>query len=251
MGKESSDLRSLKFSYYISIITALLTIVTFGIAICTPPLSGPFCQGDCFQYPYTDIISRFPRDYYWMFPAILVSFSYLIMMISIHHFTPPERKLFSLTALGFTLISTIILTLDYFVQVSFIQSSLLSGETEGIAMLSQFNPHGIFIILEEMGFITMNFSFFCMVPVFSKTGKAEKSIRLTFIISFILMLLSFLAITASFGINREYRFEIIIISITWIELIIAGILFSFFFKNLLIKIESNLNLPDIKSFEKG
>lgn len=233
MEKKSSDLISLKFSYYISIITALLTLVTFVIAFCTPPLSGPFCQGDCFQYPYTDIISRFPRDYYWMFPAILVSFSYLLMMISIHHFTSPERKLFSLSGLVFAIVSTIILTLDYFVQVSFIQPSLLAGETEGIAMLSQYNPHGIFIILEEMGFMTMNISFFCLVPVFSKKGKPEKSLRLTFIISFILMLLSFLAITASFGINREYRFEVAIISITWIELIITGILFSAYFSRLI------------------
>jgi hypothetical protein len=35
----------------------------------------------------------------------------------------------------------------------FLQPSLLAGETEGIAMLSQFNPHGLFIILEEPGFI--------------------------------------------------------------------------------------------------
>jgi hypothetical protein len=227
-----SDRRSLKFGFYVSALASALTLITFGIAIGTPPLSGPFCQGDCFQYPYTDIISRFPRDYYWMFPAILVSFSYLIMMISIHHFTPPERKLFSLSGLGFALISTIILTLDYFVQVSFIQPSLLAGETEGIAMLSQFNPHGIFIILEEMGFITMNISFFCLVPVFSNSNRLEKSVRLTFIISFILMLLSFVAITASYGMKREYRFEVIIISITWIELIITGILFSLYFNRL-------------------
>jgi hypothetical protein len=157
-------------------------------------------------------------------------------MISIHHFTSPERKLFSLTGLVFAIISTIILTLDYFVQVSFIQPSLLAGETEGIAMLSQFNPHGIFIILEEMGFITMNISLFCLVPVFSNTDKLEKSVRLTFIISFILMLLSFIAIIAFYGIKREYRFEVIIISITWIELIVTGILFSLFFKRLIKKI---------------
>jgi hypothetical protein len=235
MLKLLSDKRSLIFGFYVSALTSALTLITFCIAICTPPLSGPFCQGDCFQYPYTDIISRFPRDYYWMFPAIFVSFSYLIMMNSIHHSSPPEKKLFSLTALAFSVLSTLILTLDYFVQVSFIQPSLLAGETEGIAMLSQFNPHGIFIILEEMGFITMNISLFCLVPVFSESNKLEKSIRLTFIISFILMLLSFLAITVSFGMNREYRFEVVIISITWIELIITGILISILFKRIINK----------------
>jgi len=32
--------------------------------------------------------------------------------------------------------------------------------------------------------------------------------------------------------NREYRFEVIIISITWIELIIAGFLLGRYFKRL-------------------
>ena len=75
-----------KFGLYISVITTILTVITFGIAICTPPLSGPFCTEGCFQYPYHEILSRFPRDYYWMFPAIFVSFSYLIMMNSIYHY---------------------------------------------------------------------------------------------------------------------------------------------------------------------
>lgn len=221
-----------KFGYWISIITAAITFITFGIAINTPPLSGPYCQAGCFEYPYHEIISRFPRDYYWMFPAIILSFSYLVMMIVFHKSVPEEKNLFSLTAVGFAIISTLILSLDYFVQVSFIQPSLLAGETEGIAMLSQFNPHGLFIILEELGFITMNISFFCLVPVFSSSVRLEKALRLTFISGFILMIVSFAGISILHGPNREYRFEIVVISITWLELIIAGILFAGYFKRI-------------------
>jgi len=249
MEKLISDKKSLKVGYYVSLMTSVLTLIAFGIAICTPPLSGPFCTGNCFQYPYTDIISRFPRDYYWMYPAILVSISYLIMMISIHHFTPPERKLFSLTSLAFSLISTLILIVDYFVQVSFIQPSLLAGETDGIAMLSQYNPHGLFIILEEMGFITMNISLFFLLPVFSGSRRSGKCFRHTISIGFALMIISFIAITAFYGINREYRFEVMVISITWIELIITGIISSLFFKDLIFNIESNVNSPGLKKTE--
>jgi len=221
-----------RFGYYISLITAVTTILTFGIAICTPPLSGPFCKSGCFEYPYHEIISRFPRDYYWMFPAIILSFSYMIMMISVHKTVTPEKSVFSLTGVAFAMISTLILSVDYFVQVSFIQPSLLAGETEGIAMLSQFNPHGLFIILEEMGFITMNISFILFAPALTSSTRLERSLRLTFIIGFILMLLSFTAVVLINGINREYRFEVMIISITWIELIIASILFSRYFKKI-------------------
>jgi hypothetical protein len=219
-----------KFGYYVSIITAAITVITFVIAINTPPLSGPFCQADCFEYPYHEIISRFPRDYYWMFPAILLSFSYMVMMIVFHKSVPKEKNVFSHIGTGFAIISTIILSLDYFIQVSFIQPSLIAGETEGIAMLSQFNPHGLFIILEELGFITMNISFFCLVPVLSSSIRGEKVLRITFITGFVLMILSFAAISLIHGLNREYRFEVVIITITWIELIIAGILLARYFK---------------------
>ncbi len=219
-----------RFGYYVSVITAILTIVSFGIAVCTPPLSGPFCQADCFRYPYHDIISRFPQDYYWMYPAILLSFSYMVMMITVHSSIPAERSHFSAVAAGFAVISSLVLSADYFIQVSFIQPSLLSGETDGVAMMSQFNPHGIFIILEELGFVTMGISLLFLTPVFVGSGRLEKSLRLTFIISFCLTVTAFAAITAVHGIMREYRFEVAVISITWIELIIVSILFSRYFR---------------------
>ncbi len=46
------------------------------------------------------------------------------------------------------------------------------------------------------------------------------------------MILSFAAVALIYGINREYRFEVMIISITWIELIIVSILFSRYFKKI-------------------
>jgi len=78
----------------------------------------------------------------------------------------------------------------------------------------------------------MNISFFCLVPVFSNSNRLEKKIRWTFIISFVLMLISLVTVLIVHGIRREYRFELIIISITWIELIITGVFFSIYFKKL-------------------
>lgn len=225
----NTNLSNAKYGYYISIITAIITVITFGIAIGTPPLSGPFCKGDCFQYPFVDIASRFPRDYLWMYPAISLSFLYLIMIICVHQFVSIEKKLFSLSSVAFAIMATLVLSVDYFIQLSFIQPSLLAGETEGIALFSQFNPHGIFIILEEIGFIFMIISFSCLIPVFSGSAFIEKAIKWTFIIALILAVLSFTLITLLHGIQREYRFEVIIISITWIELIITGILLARYF----------------------
>ncbi|HCY40528.1 MAG TPA: hypothetical protein DHV48_04120 [Prolixibacteraceae bacterium] len=221
-----------KFGFYISMITAIVTMVTFAIAISTPPLSGPFCAGSCFEYPFADIASRFPRDYYWMYPAIVLSFFYLVMMACIYQVTPDHKKVFALVGVLFATMSAMILSVNYFVQVSVIQPSILAGETEGIALITQFNPHGVFIVLEEIGFLMMIISFFALFPIYDKKNSLEKTIRYTAITGFILAVISFALVSVIYGIHREYIFEVIIISITWLELILLGILFSRYFRKI-------------------
>jgi hypothetical protein len=213
----------------ISITTGFLAMITLAIAVNTPPLSGPFCTGNCFEYPYLDIVSRFPRDYDWMFLAIFLTFCHLFLMITVHHVTQGDRRLFSFSAVVFAVMSATLLVLDYFIQISFIQPSLLAGETEGIAVLSQFNPHGIFILLEEIGLSLMISSFLLLVPAFPGSRFPGKALRITFVSAFILMLATFAAISLVHGIHREYRYEVAVITIAWFELIMAGILLSFYF----------------------
>jgi hypothetical protein len=224
----------LRFGYYTSVVTYLLTIITFGIAICTPPLSGPGCVANCFEYPYLDILSRFPRDYYWMYPAMLLTFSYLVFMVCIHNYISEQKKIFSQVGVLFSVMSTLILVVDYFIQVSVVQQSLLLGENDGISLLTQFNPHGLFIALEDIGYIMMSFSFLFMAFAISKSTRLEKSLRWVFIISFILMVISLAGVSIVHGINREYRFEVAVITINWFALIIGAILMSKVFKRAII-----------------
>lgn len=213
-----------RLGFYSSISTLVLTLITFGIAIFTPPLSGPYCKAaSCYAYPYLDIASRFPRDYYWMYPAMLLMISYLVMMVCIHRWALEEKKIYSQIGLYFALMSAFILIADYFVQLSVIQPSLLNGETDGVSMLTQYNPHGIFIVLEELGFMLMSISFLFMAFVFS-SGKLEKAIRWTFVSAFVLTIGSFIAYSVIYGINREYRFELASISFNWLALIMSGAL---------------------------
>ena len=128
------------------------------------------------------------------------------------------------------MMSGIILIADYFVQVTVIQQSLLSGETDGIALLTQFNPHGVFIALEEVSFLLLSIAFAFLTPVFKSKNGVERALRTTFISGFLLALGSLFIITVQYGIQREYIFEVAIISIVWLELIVASVLLSRFFK---------------------
>ena len=88
------------YGYGIAISVSLITFITFIIAMFTPPVSGPFCQENCIGYPYLEIASRFPRDYYWMFPAMLMCLGFVALLAVIHQAAPAEKKALSL--LGFS-----------------------------------------------------------------------------------------------------------------------------------------------------
>lgn len=216
--------------YIAAVMTTCVGLITFGIAIFTPPISGPFCSNGCISYPFTDIISRYPRDYLWMYSAILFILIYVILIASIHQYASSGKKVFSQIALIIAAISTTILITDYFIQLTVIQPSLLHGEKDGISILTQYNPHGIFIALEEIGYLSMSCSFFFLAPVFNKSDRLNKTLRFIFLISFILAIVSLVTTAIIYGNNREYRFEVIIITLDWITLIVSGVLLGKIFK---------------------
>lgn len=220
----------MSIGFYTALSTAFVTAITFAIAINTPPISGVFCVEGCIDYPYTDIADRFPRDYFWMYPAMLMMLLYTVLMISIHHFAPPEKKIYSHSGLAFALMSAAVLLINYFVQLSVIQPSIIKGETEGIALLTQYNPHGLFIALEEIGYILMSLSFFCVAPVFSKKNRPENAVRWIFLLNFVLTAAAFGLIAYAYGLERDYLFEVVVISITWLVLVVGGILLSIIFR---------------------
>lgn len=219
-----------RISFYVALLTTILTLITFGIAVMTPPISGPACPDDRIEYPYLDITDRFPRDYYWMYFAMVLTLAYVALMACIHQHAAPDRKLFSQIGLAFAIIAAAPLVINYFVQVSVIQPSLLNGETEGIPLWTQYNPHGLFIALEEVGYLVMSVSFLAVAFVFPGANSVEKALRWTLIGACVLTLIALVGIEAAYGTDREYRFEIIVITINWFALVVAGGLLSYIFR---------------------
>jgi len=237
MNTENSRRDTLKFGIYSSLSLTILTVITFGFAMTAIPPSGPYCPDNCMNYPFPDILSYYPRDYYWMYLAIFQLFAYIIFVVTNHFIAPLEKRMYSFISIAFALISTTVLLIAYFTQFSVIPISVMKGETDGIALLTQYNGHGIFIALEELGYIAMSISFLFLAPVFSFNSRIEKSIRIILIIQFVLTLFSFISYAIKFGLDRSYRFEVSTITINWVLIIVIGILTSLYLKKLLNKIE--------------
>jgi hypothetical protein len=224
-----------RVGFYTAIFTVIMTVITFGFAITAIPISGANCGDLCIEYPYLNTLSQFPKDYLWMPLAIILTLSYLVLMVSIHVYASSQRKIFSQIGLSFALLATMVLVGDYFVQFSVVPISLMSGETEGITLLTQYNAHGVFIVLEELGYLLMSLSFLFMAPVFINKNRLEAAIRWVFVISFLLTVFALTLISINYGLDRQDRFEVAVISINWLMLIINGILLSIVFKRQLIK----------------
>ena len=143
----------LRVGFFAALVTTVITLVTFGFAITAVPISGANCLADCFEYPYLDTISQFPKDYIWMPLAILMILAYVVLMVSIQAYASRDRKIFGQIGLAFAIMAALILLGDYFVQFSVVPVSLMHGETEGITLLTQYNSHGPFIVLEELGYL--------------------------------------------------------------------------------------------------
>lgn len=219
-----------RFGFYSALCTALLTTVTFGFALYAIPISGANCLENCVEYPYLDTAARFPRDFMWMPLAILLVLAYVTLMVSIHAYAPDSKKTFSQAGLSFALMAATMLASVYFIQFSVIPISLMKGETDGLAALIQYNPHGVFIAMEELGYLLMSLSFLFMAPVFAGRSRLERAVRWIFAGAFFLAIAALIAISLIYGLERLDRFEVAVISIDWLVLIVNGILLSILFK---------------------
>lgn len=231
------NLHVLKTGFWSSVILTCLTLITFALAMMAVPPSGPYCPGNCMEYPFSGSLAYFPRDYFWICFALFQLIAYLIFVISIHFIAPSEKKIYSFIAVVFAIIASGILLTDYFIQFSVVPISLMKGETEGIALFTQYNGHGIFIAMEELGYLLMSLSFLFLSPVFNRTSRLERTIRWCAALPFFLTIASLAVYTGIYGLDRNYRFEVAAISINWLAMIILGVLMALLFRKQVPKLK--------------
>jgi hypothetical protein len=219
-----------RFGIIIAAVTAALTLVTFAISVSTLPLSGPFCAEDCFSYPYRDIAARFPRDYYWMLPAGVLGLLAVALTIAIAEFATEQRRMWGRMAVVLAAMGAVVLLIAYFVQLAVIQPSLLAGEADGIALLTQFNPHGVFIALEELGYLLLAGAMSAAAIVPQGASWGARLVRWAFGAAAPLAVAAFVSFSVAYGIHREYLFEVAVISIFWLLLFPGSIGWLFLFR---------------------
>jgi hypothetical protein len=209
-----------RLGFWSAILTAVFAAAFITVGIASPVRHIP--------YPYVEGVSAFiPIDYIWMYAPFLLAPTFVVLMACIHAYAADDKKVFSQIALSFAVIYAAIITVDYFIQWTVIQPSILSGEIEGLSLLTQYNPHGVFIALEGLAYLMMNGAFLFAAAVFAG-GRRECALRWLFVASFVVAVGSFVSLSL-----LRYdivTFEVTIITINCIVLIASGALLSIVFK---------------------
>lgn len=222
----SAGLRGL--GMWSAVTTAILAAVAFGVAVTTPPRTGPFAApGTTIAYPYSAAARFVPGDFLWMYLALAMMLGFVVLAACIREHAT-SRRLFGTVGLSVAVASLTVIASDYFIQLRTVQPSLVRGELDGLAIISQYNPHGVFIALEELGLLLAGISFFFLALALGSSGL-ERWARWVLLTSSGLVVASFVGLSLAFGLSVEYRFEVAGIMIVWLTLLVAGLILTFVF----------------------
>jgi hypothetical protein len=184
----------------------------------------------CVTYPFVDVAEFVPMEYLWMVPALLLALAFLVLTISIHHHTAADRRIFSQIALSFATISAAAHSINYFIQLAVVQPSLLKGELDALVLWSQYNGHGIFIALEDLGYWTMGIAFLFIAFAFAPQKGLVRAIRIVLLVSGAIAVGGLIVLALIFGSDLEYIYEVLSIVVDWFTLIGVGVLLAIFFR---------------------
>ncbi len=215
---------ALRFGFWIAITVSGVNVVTFALAMTALPNDVP--------YPFTSdvIAAQWPGDYLWLYPSMLLMLLFVAFVASVHEYAPSSRKIFSLLGLCFANLAAAVLLINYFIQAAVMQLSLEKGQLDGWSMLTMYNTNGVFIALEELGYILMSLTLVTLTPVFMGRTGVERTIRWLFVLSFLAVVGALIAVSVVMGNDRGDTYEIIVIAIVWLTLITAGPLVAVVFR---------------------
>ena len=238
---------AIALGFWTALLLALVAAAAFALGITTPPRSGPYCTGTCIAYPFTDAAQFVPRDYRWVIPGILLIPIFVVVVACVHSLVEIGRRHLSVAGLCFASMAAGIIGIDYFIQFQMAEPSLVHGETAGLALFSMYNPHGVYIALEDLGFLTLCVAFLFVGLAVPRVTRLAVAIRWTLVAAALLGFATFAGMTWHFGLDLEYRFEVAVITITWITLLAAGVMLAFFFHDAVRQAPRPQKVPELAS----
>ncbi len=219
-----------RFAAWAAAVTAVAATLALGIGVFTPPRGGVLCTTGCIGYPYTGAAPYVAGDSIWIYPAIVMVLGLVTVAASLHELALPAGRLPGLMALAFATLAASLLVGDYAVHLMVVMPSLAKGEGADVTVLSMYNPRGVFIGLENVGYFVMGLAFLAIAEAVPRGARLESAIRLVFLAAGVLAVGGLAVFLAVFGADLDVRYEVAAISVDYLALIIGGGLLAVLFR---------------------
>jgi hypothetical protein len=221
-GGALTTARTDKFVAWTAAITAVAAGLALGIGVLTPPHGGVLCVSDCVQPPYTDVAGIIVAESTWIYPALVMILGFVALTAAVSGITPPHRRSAGLAAVAFAVLSAGILVADYGVHLMAVMPSVARGEGSAVALFSMYNPHGLFIALENVGYFLMGLAFLGIGGAVGDERRLARAIRWTFLGAGGLVVGALPVFAVIFGGDLDVRYEVFAISVAYLGLILGG-----------------------------
>ncbi len=110
--------------------------------------------------------------------SLLLALSFIVLMASIHNYTPPEKKIWSQIGLSFTIVYAALLTWNYYLQLTVVRNNPQLYEW----LTMDFTPKTAFWSLETIGYTLMGLAALFAAPIFAR-GRIELAVRWCFVVN--------------------------------------------------------------------
>ena len=127
--------------------------------------------------------------------GFLLTLSFLVLIACIHCYASEERKVFSLVGLSFAIIYATLISVNYFIQLTFVRQTTID-----VSVFDMTNSQSMMWVIEVLGYLFMGLSTLFAAPVFGK-GKIEGLVRWLFVANGILGILTPIAYALSLPIE--------------------------------------------------
>jgi hypothetical protein len=110
-------------------------------------------------------------------PSLFLGSSFLVLVVSIHYLSSPDRKVWSHAAVAFATAYAVLISINYYVQLTWVAPRLAAGQTQGIEPFL-FTPFDSFLYsVDILGYSFMSIATLFAARVFTGNGL-ERVVRL-------------------------------------------------------------------------
>jgi len=151
-----------RIGFWSAILTTIWTIwfiLAFGYYMSSLPSEWPGIEAFAASFELIPYVA-------WVMPCLLLALTFPIMMSCIHYYAPDDKKIWSLLELVFAVMYSAVLAINYWLLLTVVRESLLSGYIEGLEWFVIGSPHSITNTIEGIGYGFMGLAAIFVSQVF-------------------------------------------------------------------------------------